>query len=479
MDKPRVSRRNFIKAVGKGTAALGFYPFLCVKGASRDTRPNILIFMADDWNWPHAFHVYDPNIKTPTFDRIARGGVLFRNAFVASPSCTPSRASMLTGMHPWQLETGVHLWGALPAKFIVYTDILEKSGYYVGYCGKGWGPGVLEETGRKYNPAGKFKVRKFEEFYERKPKDKPFCFWYSSPDPHRPYEWQSGIKSGMRLEDVKIPPFLPDTEEVRTDICDYYFEVERFDMEAGKVLQYLEEKDDLDNTMVVMTGDNGMPFPRAKITLYDLGTKVPLAIRWPARVAGGRAVDDMVSLSDLAPTFIEAAGEKPLPTMTARSLMNILLTSKSGQIDPARNRIFTSLEIHCHRYPMRAIRTNDFLYIRNFEPERPVDLCKEYWESKEGYSPTWMAVKALPRESQMYQRIAGKRPEEELYDVKNDLYQLHNLGQDPAYAAVKAKLASELEEELRRTKDPRILGTFEEVFYIPHYKNMKKRSQRK
>ncbi len=446
-----------------------------------DKRPNILIFMADDWNWPQALHVYDPNIKTPTFDRIVREGVLFRNAFVASPSCTPSRASMLTGMHPWQLETGVHLWGALPAKFEVYTDVLEKAGYFVGYRGKGWGPGALEETGRTHNPAGKLKVNKFEEFYEKKPKDRPFCFWYNSSDPHRPYEWQSGIKKGTRLEDVKVPLCFPDTEETRTDICDYYYEVERFDTDAGKVLQYLEEKGNLDNTIVVMTGDNGMPFPRAKITLYDLGTKVPLAIRWPARMPGGRAVDDIVSLPDLAPTFIEAAGEKPPSSMTARSLMDILLSEKSGQIDPKRDRVFTSMEIHCGRYPMRAIRTHDYLYIRNFEPDRPIPGCKEGWESAGGnlYSPTWMAVKALAKDSEMYQRIDGQRPPEELYDVRKDLYQLNNLAADPDYAQIKEKLSANLIAELKRTADPRIEGKHEEIFYIPHNEHIKARQQKK
>jgi len=435
--------------------------------------------MADDWNWPHALQVTDPNIKTPTFDRIAREGILFRNAFVASPSCTPSRASMLTGMHPWQLETGVHLWGALPSKFQVYTDILEGAGYYVGYRGKGWGPGVLEDTGRSYNPAGKIKVDTFEEFYRKRPKNKPFCFWYNSSDPHRPYEWQSGIKSGMKLEDVKVPPFLPDTEETRTDICDYYYEVERFDSNAGNILQFLEKNGDLDNTMVIITGDNGMPFPRAKITLYDLGTKVPLAIRWPPKIAAGRTVDDIVSLPDLAPTFIEAAGLQPSPTMTARSLLHILESEKSGQIDPSRDRVFTSMEIHCGRYPIRAIRTQEFLYIHNYEPERPINLCREYWESKAGYAPTWISVKALAKDSQIIQRIDGIRPEEELYNVNNDPFQLRNLAQNPDYGVIKQTLAADLEEELRQTKDPRILGTFEEIFYFPHYQNQKKRALEK
>lgn len=457
----------------------------CSGNPQRDERPNILILMADDWNWPHSAGVSDPNIETPTFDRVAEEGVLFRNAFVASPSCTPSRAALLTGMHPWQLETGVHLWGALPSKFEVFTDLLESAGYYVGYSGKGWGPGVLEECGREHNPAGKIvvltgsprawdspeKVESIEQFFAGRPDGKPFCFWFNTSEPHRPYEWESGVRSGMNLDSVVVPPFLPDTKATRTDLADYYYEVERFDTEAGKVIQFLEETGDLDNTIVVMTGDNGMPFPRAKMTLYDLGTRVPLAIRWPEKVNGGRVVDELVSLASLAPTFLEAAGIDPPAAMNSRSVLDILLSEESGQVDPSRDRVFSSLEIHCGRYPMRAIRTDEYLYIRNYEPERPINLCSDYWESENGHSPTWLAVKALPHDGEMHQRIVGTRPAEELYDVKNDPYQLQNLAEDEDYAAVKEKLSSELGEELKRTGDPRWDGRHEEVFYIPHYKN--------
>jgi len=468
-----ISRREFLK-IGRGAAALAvpkiFRPQLWAE------RPNILLMMADDWNWPHALEVDDPNILTPTFDRLAREGVRFRNAFVASSSCTPCRASLLTGKHPWTLETGVHLWGALPAKFEVFTDVLERAGYFVGYCGKGWGPGVLEHTGRSHNPAGRLKTRTFPEFWNQRPKDKPFCFWFNSPNPHRPYTWRSGLRSGMDPAAVVVPPIFPDTEETRLDLCDYYFEVQQFDAECGEVLRFLEEKGELDNTLVVMTGDNGLPFPRAKMTLYDMGTRVPLTARWPAAIDRGRTVDDLVSLPDLAPTFLEAAGVEPPEGMTARSLLGVLKSKKSATVDVTRDRIFSCLEIHCGRYPMRAIRTRDFLYIRNFEPERPVNLCREYWESESGYSPTWMAVKSLPHESEIYRRSVGPRPAEELYDVRKDPYQLHNLALEAHYSSITARLSAELESELKRTGDPRIRGRHEEVFYIPHYENQEKRT---
>ncbi len=454
-------------------------------------RPNIVILMADDWNWPQSQDVVDPNLRTPTFDRIAAEGVRFRNAFVNSPSCTPSRAALLTGMHPWQLQTGVHLWGALDAEFDTYTDRLEEAGYLVGYSGKGWGPGYLEEARREDNPAGRIvvgeppgrawdspdRVATFEDFLARREEGQPFHFWFNTSEPHRPYEWQSGLRRGMRLEDVVVPPTLPDTEETRTDLADYFYEVELFDTAAGDIVRHLERIGELDNTIVVMTGDNGMPFPRAKMTLYDLGTKVPLAIRWPAGAPGGRVVEDFVTFADLAPTLLEAAGIAPPATMSAHSFLPALESEAEGLLDADRTRAFSSLELHCGRYPMRALRTAEYLYVRNYEPERPINVCADYWESEAGYSPTWISVLTLDPASPMYQRIVGTRPAEELYDIAADPYQLRNLAADEAYAAVRERLAAQLDAELRRTGDPRTEGRHEEVFYSPHRENASRRNR--
>ncbi len=484
-------RDDVLVAVTHGLSA-----FLLAIGSVRDavvpeSRPNILILMADDWNWPQSEGVSDPNLQTPTFDRIAAEGVRFSNAFVDSPSCTPSRAALLTGMHPWMLETGVHLWGALPAAFDTYTDILEEAGYLVGYSGKGWGPGYLEEARREDNPAGRIvvgdppgrawdsrdRVATFEDFLARREEGQPFHFWFNTSEPHRPYEWQSGLRRGMSLADIVVPPTLPDTEETRTDLADYYYEVEMFDTAAAELIAHLEELGELDNTIVVMTGDNGMPFPRAKMTLYDLGTRVPLAVRWPNRVGGGRVVEDFVTFSDMAPTFLEAAGISPPAAMSGRSFLAALESPSSGLLDADRTRAFSSIELHCGRYPMRAIRTPEYLYVRNYEPERPVNLCASYWESEAGYSPTWISVLALDPASAMYQRIVGARPSEELYDLAADPYQLDNVAAASAYEAIRDLLATELDAELRRTGDPRVDGRHEEVFYIPHQENARLRNR--
>jgi arylsulfatase A-like enzyme len=230
--------------------------------AEPDPRPNILFALADDWSWPHSGVYGDKVVKTPTFEKVAAEGVLFTHVCSAAPSCTPSRAAMLTGQAPHRLEEGANLWGILPKKYPVYPDLLEAAGYTVGHMGKGWGPGSLEGSGRTRNPAGP-QFKNFAEFLRTVPKDKPFCFWYGSRDPHRPYVQGSGLKSGMKLEDVVVPSFLPDTPEVRGDILDYYFAVQRYDHDTGEILKLLQESGRADTTIVVMTGDNGWPFPRA------------------------------------------------------------------------------------------------------------------------------------------------------------------------------------------------------------------------
>src|SRR5262249_6094153 len=195
-----------------------------------------------------------------------------------------------------------------------YPDLLEQAGYVVGFTRKGWGPGDFKAGGRNRNPAGN-EFKSFGEFFKQQPPGKPFCFWFGSQDPHRPYDKGSGARSGMKAENVIVPSFLPDAPEVRNDILDYYFEVERFDREIGEIIKTLEDAKMLDNTLIVITGDNGMPFPRAKANVYDGGTRQPLAVRWPGKVKAGSVINEFVVLTDIAPTFLEAAGLKPLPEM--------------------------------------------------------------------------------------------------------------------------------------------------------------------
>ena len=434
-------------------------------------QPNILFALGDDWSWPHASIAYEMSIpgsdnviKTPNFDRIARGGVLFKNAFCSAPSCGPSRSAILTGRNMWQLETGANLRGVFPNKFGVYTDALEEAGYHVGHIDKGCTP--MKFVDGRTDPAGQ-KYKDFEEFMAKRTDGKPFCFWFGSHDAHRAYKKDSGVESGMNPKDIAVPACLPDDEVVRKDMCDYYFEVQRFDHRLGKMLALIEERGELENTLVVISGDNGLPFPRSKVEIYDSGTHVPLVISWPAAIKGGRVVDDFVNLAELGPTFMEAAGLKPLKTMTTKSFINVLMSQKQGQVDSKRNKIFTGRGYHdfqCRAddtgYPARALRTADFLYIRNYEPDRwPSGDPIAFRENRGKYgevdrSPTKAFMEANRQNSRfmkLFELAFEKRPYEELYDLKRDPGQLDNIVKNPKYEKQKQKLVAVFEKEFGAT----------------------------
>lgn len=451
-------RRRDLFSLAAATAFAG-----CGQGA--DSRPNILFAISDDQSFAHTGASGDPVVRTPAFDRISAEGVRFEHAFCNSPSCTPSRGAILTGQECYRLEEGVNLWSSLPAKFVTYPDLLEAAGYHIGFTRKGWSPGSLEAGGRSRNPAGP-RYDDFQTFYEANPPGAPFCFWFGSSDPHRAYEKGSGIASGLRPEDVVVPPFLPDDPEVRSDILDYFFEIERFDRELGEILSYLEERGQLENTIVIVTSDNGMPFPRAKADLYDYGARVPLAVRWPESVPGGRVVTDFASLVDIAPTILEAAGVEIPEDMTGRSLLDLLKSGEDGRVDSTRDHVILARERHTPwregrvGYPMRAIRTDQYLYIRNIEPDRwPAGDPPILGEVDP--SPTKDLMRARkddPEFRRYYEAAFSKRPGEELYEVGVDLGQLKNVADEAAHAEIKSALAARLDQHLLATSDPRALG---------------------
>lgn len=465
-------------------------------------RPNILFAISDDQSFPHASLYGDKVVSTPAFDRIAREGVLFTNAFSASPGCSPSRAALLTGRNCWQLEdAGTHDSG-FPAQYVVYPDLLEQAGYFVGHTGKGWGPGNWKVSGRTRNPAGPaFSARKlapptdgiskndyaanFADFLAQRPKGQPFCFWYGGQEPHRTFEKGSGLKAGKKLEDVQVPAFLPDTKEVRSDLLDYALEIEWFDQHLGQMLQALEQAGELDNTIIVVTSDNGMAFPRAKANLYEYGFHVPLALRWGNQVKGGRVINDVVSLIDLAPTYLEALGIKPPSAangqypMEGRSLMNILLSDKEGLVDPARSGAYAARERHSSArwqnlsYPQRSLRSKQYLYTRNFKPERWPAGDPQKYEPDGTLGPMHHAYHDIdacpthdflvqhredPKIGKYLQLAVDKRPEEELFDITRDPACLHNLAPDPAFKKVLVQHRNQLGAYLMQTGDPRVTG---------------------
>lgn len=493
------------------------------------SRPNILFAFADDWGrYASAYAKLDgpggisDALQTPNFDRVAREGVLFRRAFVSAPSCTPCRSALLSGQHFWRTGRGAILRGAVwDSSIPAYPLLLRDAGYHIGETYKVWSPGTpndapygggqyaYERAGGRINQFSQNVTRmvaegmslaaakqvlydevgaNFDAFLADRKPGQPFCYWFGPTQVHR--KWIKG--SGKALWGIdpdslkgKLPPFLPDVPEVREDLADYFGEIQSFDAALGLLLKKLEAIGQLDNTLVVVSGDHGAPgFPHGKCNLYDFGSSVPLAIRG-AGTKGGRVVDDLVGLPDLAPTFLELGGVKIPEVMTGRSLLPLLTSAKSGQIDPARDAVFIGRERHVENaradfapYPQRAIRTHDFLYIINFRPDRwPMgdpyrldganppsveELTEETRVSlpDEDAGPTkaWLVgVRNDPKWKAHFDWVYGKRPREELYDLKADPHQAKNVAADPKYAKARANLEKRLMDELQRTGDPRLV----------------------
>ncbi|MEW4528835.1 sulfatase-like hydrolase/transferase [Maioricimonas sp. JC845] len=492
-----MNRRQFCRsASGWLFGLLVIVAALVNRGQAAD-RPNILIAISDDQSWPHASAYGCGAVSTPAFDRVARNGVLFNNAFAASPGCSPCRAALLTGRQTWQIENaGTHA-SSFPLKYRTFPERLAEAGYFVGHTGKGWGPGNYKVDGRKQNPAGPAfsSIRtkppcsgirntdyaaNFDAFLEQREEGQPFCFWYGASEPHRSFEEGSGLKAGKSLDDVEVPPFLPDTPEIRSDILDYLVEIEWFDQHLARMLDRLEEAGELDNTIVIVTSDNGMAFPRAKANCYEYGIHMPLAICWGAKVPGGRTVDDLVQFVDLSATILDAAGlDVDSLDLTGHSLMNVLESDASGQVDPERTVAFSARERHSSSryqnlaYPIRALRTPQYLYIRNFRHQRwPAGTPQKYEADGElgpphgGYhdidacpSLTYLVENRRKDAVKPYFHLAiVPRPEVELFDITSDPGCLVNLAGSPELAEVESQLREQFEEYLTRTGDPRMVN---------------------
>ena len=441
-------------------------------------RPNILFAIADDWSHGHAGAYGCRWVRTPVFDRVAKEGVLFHNCFTSNPKCSPCRASILTGRNSWQLEEAVNHFGVFPAKFPVYTDLLEQSGYLVGFTGKGWGPGDYRAGGFKRNPAGVEYSRRqldpplqamspkdyagnFEDFLADRKPGQPFCFWFGAQEPHRAYEEGAGVRSGRDPKSVELPAYYPDSDVIRKDMLDYALEVEWFDTQLGRALRKLEDTGELDNTFVVVTSDHGMPFPRVKGQIYEHGFHLPLAIRWGG-ITGSRAIEDFINVRDFAPTFLQLAGLDPPGSVSGRSFLDVLRSGQSGQVDAARTTMLIGKERHDlgrpndWGYPVRALRTREYLYIRNYEPDRwPAGNPETgYRNCDDGPAKSFV----LRQYDQYYRLSFGKRPAEELYHVSEDSDCVRNLADQPEQAQRKREMRGQMEAMLREEGDPRALG---------------------
>jgi N-sulfoglucosamine sulfohydrolase len=458
-------------------------------------QPNILFAIADDWGYGHAGAYGSKWVTTPAFDRVARDGVLFTHAYTPNAKCAPSRAVILTGRNSWQLDEAANHVPLFPAKFKTWAEVLGEKGYFTGMTAKGWGPGVANDAGgnprqmagkpydrRKLQPptsgiGNNDYAANFEDFIDAAPNGQPWSFWYGGLEPHRGYEYGSGAaKGGKRLGDIdRVPGYWPDNEVVRNDMLDYAFEVEHFDRHLARMLDLLERRGQLDNTIVIVTSDHGPPFPRAKGQAYDFSNRVPLAVMWKNGIKNvGRVVEDYVSFVDLAPTLVDLTGLKwnqtGMQQTVGRSLTDILLTSNAKRGDtpgPARAHVLVGKERHDVGrpndvgYPIRGISKNDMLYLRNYEVERyPAGNPETGYLNCDGGATKTEILQARRAglERRHWELAFGKRPPEELYDLKRDPDCLHNLADVPNRRSLKKLLRQQMERELRAQGDPRLFG---------------------
>lgn len=495
-------------------------------------KPNILFAFADDWGrYARAYAEHEGAnslnelIETPNFDRIAGEGALFTNALVPAPSCTPCRSSILAGQYFWQTGLGAILQGAVWDETIPTfpLELEAKGGYFVGYQYKVWSPGRtlnapigaartrFEPVGRNFNQFSHWVTanaedlgvdgakevlydetrQNFRAFLDARPDDAPFCYWWGPTNTHRTWERGSGKALwGIEPDELKgrLPAFLPDVHDIREDAADYLGECQAVDKGLGVIVEELRVRGELDNTLLVVSGDHGIPgMPRAKCNLYDIGCEVALAVRWPGRVQPGRVVTDFVNLMDFGPTFCEAGGiDVPAP-MTGKSLMPVLEDPRSGQIDPERDYVVTGRERHVGGaregylpYPQRSLRTRDFIYIVNFEPDRwpmgdpkglddpsmpapdfdtlAYDTFVAYADLDASPTKAWMIHHREDHDVEpLYELAFGKRPREELYDLNEDPHYMNNVADDPAYANVRSQLEGRLLAVLTAQNDPRLM----------------------
>ena len=456
---------------------------------AKDDRPNILFCIADDVSFPHMGAYGTSWVHTPGFDRVAREGLLFENVYTCNAKSAPSRSCIITGRNSWQLEAACNHWPEFPAKFKSYPEVLKENGYVTGGTGKGWGPGIANDSaGVARELVGKLwqdaklspltsgisdidYAENFKRFLKARPKGKPFCFWYGSLEPHRGYEYGSSLRNGRSTAEIdSVPSFWPDNEVVRTDMLDYALELEHFDNHLEKMLRILEECGELENTIVVVTSDHGMPFPRCKGQEYEYSNHVPFAVMWKKGIKEtGRRVKALISFIDLAPTFLELGGcDKErcgMAPIEGTSFTDILY----GEEDGTDRRDFVLIgkerhdigRPHDQGYPIRGIVKDGYLYLINFAPDRwPAGNPETGYANVDGGATKTECIKSrTSNESRRFWELSfGKRGEEELYHIEKDRDCMTNLAHTDAFSSLKSELHRILIDELTRQQDPRVLG---------------------
>ncbi len=445
-----MNRRHFLRNLSAGLGAAGIAASSGLgsslpdaESASTKSRPNFVFLISDDQSYSGMGCNGNPAVHTPNIDRLAREGLRFERCFAASPSCSPSRSAILTGESPH--ETGTSRFRSpMPAAQKTILEYLKPASYYTAAFKK-------VHQGTEFWSRWDFKGlhKPIRSFFEARPKDRPFYLHIGYHDPHRPYLPGERYPEKNPRSSINVPGFLPDTPGVRKDIAHYYEAIERLDVNVGKLLKLLDENDLVENTLVIFTSDQGMSFAGAKGTLYDSGLHVPMIARWPGKIKPGRVSSDLVSLIDLAPTWLEAAGLRVPRVMDGKSFLPLLL----GRHFQPREAIYAERNFHTHLDLIRCVRTNRYKLIQNYMPEIPYLPLSDI-----GRSPSWHSIEHLAHEGKLspalYQRYFGRpRPHEEFYDLQSDPDELENLAGDPKYKTELLHLQELLSRWMIKTHD--------------------------
>jgi len=450
-----------------GLSPLLFFACHTTAPTKTDPPPNLILIIADDMAWDDCGAYGHPSIRTPNIDRLAKEGMRFTQAFLTTSSCSPSRASIITGTYPHQTDAEQLHW-PLPGDRVTFVEHLKASGYWTAAAGK-WHlgdavrdrfdyiaaentAGFVLQSGKADNKPTQAEsdgsgCQQWLPSLQKRPADQPFFLWLAAVDPHRPYQ-DSTIAKPHTQAYVILPPYIPDSESVRKDFALYYDEIHRMDDYIGQVLEELDRTGQSENTLVLFISDNGRAFPREKTTLYDGGIKTPWLIRWPKEVQAGAVTDALVSSLDIAPTFLQLAGLEVGSNFLGKDFSKILQDTSAAIND------YVFAEDHWHDFEDygRAVRNQRYKLIRNYYPDLantpPADALR---------SPTFQYMLEQQAAANLNQDqqacFLAPRPEEELYDLQMDPHELQNKIDDPKYADIAKELRQALVNFRARTLD--------------------------
>jgi arylsulfatase A-like enzyme len=465
------------------TAILGTALLLAGAGfgsaaVDRAGPPNMILLIADDLGRDDCGPYGQARVQTPNIDALARGGMRFDLAFVTASSCSPSRASMITGRYPHNTDAE-ELHTPLPAEQVTFVEKLKAAGYWTAAAGK-WHLGnavkgrfdVVREAdpsgyilapdpkGAEPEPGPATASRgdaasgcdQWVPTLRDRPRDRPFFLWLAALDPHRGYQ-PGAIPRPHQSADAVVPPYLPDVPQVRGDLALYYDEIGRLDRFIGAMLAELDRQAVAGDTLILFLSDNGRPFPRCKTTVYDSGIRTPWIVRWRGHIKPGSHCARLVSAIDIAPTFLTLAGITPGPSIQGRDITPLFFDPEARVHDV----IFAERNWHDYAACARAVRSERFEYIRNFDAEKPLTPPADAVRS-----PSYVAMRRLRDEGKLTPAqqacFVQPRPVEELYDVEADPHELHNLAGAPEHAGVLKEMRQAL-ADWQRENDDRIPAT--------------------